>query len=99
MNDFMKLSQFFMDELPDNSPWYGNIKGLVERLIAAGVTFKTKPKTQIDRIRAMNDKEFVEWLGKYILATLDCSGIEHDGFNDGEQEKLLKLLQRPLEEL
>lgn len=39
MTDFMKLSEFFMDELPDNSPWSGNIKGLVEKLIAAGVTF------------------------------------------------------------
>ena len=67
-------------------------------LITNGVTFKSTPKTQIDRIRAMNDKDFVEWLGNYILATLDYSGIEHDGFNDGEYAKLLKLLQRPLEE-
>lgn len=71
---------------------------VADHLLANGVTFKATPKTQIDRIRAMSDKEFVEWLGNYILSTLDYSGIEHDGFNDGEYAKLLKLLQTPLED-
>lgn len=38
MNDHMKLSEILMDELPEEHPWKGNIKGLVERLIANGVT-------------------------------------------------------------
>lgn len=40
MTDYMKLNEFFMDELPEDSPWEGNIRGLVEKLLAAGVTFQ-----------------------------------------------------------
>lgn len=38
MTDHMKLTDILMDELPEEHPWKGNIKGLVERLIANGVT-------------------------------------------------------------
>lgn len=34
-----KLIDLLMDTLPDDSPWAGNIKGLVDHLIANGVTF------------------------------------------------------------
>ena len=36
-----KLIDLLMDTLPDDSPWAGNIKGLVDHLIANGVTFAT----------------------------------------------------------
>ena len=39
MTDYMKLTDILMDELPEENPWNGNIKGLVEKLIANGVTF------------------------------------------------------------
>jgi hypothetical protein len=34
----MQLTDILMDSLPDEHPWEGNVKGLVERLIANGVT-------------------------------------------------------------
>lgn len=34
----MQLTDILMDLLPDEYPWEGNVKGLVERLIANGVT-------------------------------------------------------------
>lgn len=64
MNDHMKLSEILMDELPEEHPWKGNIKGLVERLIANGVTFAkdTDVLTNADRIRAMSDEELAAQL-------------------------------------
>ena len=38
MTDYMKLTDILLDELPEEHPWKGNIKGLVEKLIAHGVT-------------------------------------------------------------
>ena len=38
MTDHMKLTDILVDELPEEHPWMGNIKGLVEKLIANGVT-------------------------------------------------------------
>ena len=38
MTDHMKLTDILMDELPEEHPWKGNIKGLVEKLLANGVT-------------------------------------------------------------
>ena len=40
MTDYMKLSEILLDELPEEHPWKGNIKGLVETLIANGVTIQ-----------------------------------------------------------
>ena len=40
MTDREKLIDFFMDELTEDHPWNGNIKGLVDKLIAAGATFQ-----------------------------------------------------------
>lgn len=42
-SDYMLLSEFFLDELPEEHPWRGNIKGIIEKLLAAGVTFKRDP--------------------------------------------------------
>ena len=41
MADRQRLIDIFMDELPEEHPWKGNIKGLVDKLIANGVTFAT----------------------------------------------------------
>ena len=72
-SDYMLLSEFFLDELPEEHPWRGNIKGLIEKLLAAGVTFKRdpyKPFTNGDKIRAMTDKEIACFLaGKFADAT------------------------------
>ena len=38
MTDYMELTDILMDELPEEHPWKGNVKGLVERLLANGVT-------------------------------------------------------------
>lgn len=38
MTDYMELTEILMDELPEEHPWKGNVKGLVERLLANGVT-------------------------------------------------------------
>lgn len=40
MTNREKLIDFFMDELTEDNPWKGNIKGLVDKLIAAGFTFQ-----------------------------------------------------------
>ena len=40
MTDREKLVDFFMDELPEDHPWKGNVKRLVDKLLAAGVTFQ-----------------------------------------------------------
>ena len=56
-----------------------------------------KPDTNADRIRAMSDEELAEWLEWFVLATIDASGIQHDDFDDGEQEKLLAMLKQPAE--
>lgn len=68
-NDYMLLTEFFMDELPEEHPWHGNIKGLIEKLLAAGVTFKRdphEPLTNGDKLRAMSDKELACFLaGKF----------------------------------
>ena len=45
MTDYMKLTDILMDELPEEHPWKGNIKGLVERLIANGVRLEEKQAT------------------------------------------------------
>jgi hypothetical protein len=42
MTDYMKLSEILLDELPEEHPWKGNIKGLVETLIAKGVTIQKR---------------------------------------------------------
>ena len=69
MNDHMKLTEILMDELPEEHPWKGNIRGLVERLIANGVTFAkdTDVLTNADRIRAMSDGELAESLSKTVV--------------------------------
>ena len=41
MTDREKLVDLFMDELTEDNPWAGNVKGLVDKMIAAGVTFQT----------------------------------------------------------
>ena len=67
--DYMLLTEFFLDELPEEHPWRGNIKGLIEKLLAAGVTFKRNPYapfTNGDKIRAMSDNELAGFLaGKF----------------------------------
>ena len=40
MTDYQRLVDFFMDEIPVDSPFEGKIKYLVEKLIAEGVTFQ-----------------------------------------------------------
>ena len=35
MTDREKLVDFFMDELPKDNPWTGNVKGLIDKLLAA----------------------------------------------------------------
>ena len=44
MTDYMKLVDILIDELPEEHPWKGNIKGLVEKLIANGVTIPVRCK-------------------------------------------------------
>lgn len=67
--DYMRLTEFFMDELPADHPWQGNIKELVEKLLDAGITFKRDsyaPFTNGDKMRLMNDKELAAFLaGKF----------------------------------
>ena len=41
MTDYQKLVDILMDETPEDSPWFGRVKDLVEKLIANGVTFAT----------------------------------------------------------
>ena len=41
MTDYQRLVDFFMDEIPEGSPFAGKIKHLVEKLLAEGVTFQT----------------------------------------------------------
>lgn len=40
MNDRQRLTDLLLDTLPENGPWVGNIKGLVDHLIANGVTIQ-----------------------------------------------------------
>ena len=40
MTDYQRLVDFFMDEIPEDSPFEGKIRYLVEKLIAEGVTFQ-----------------------------------------------------------
>ena len=40
MTDYQRLVDFFMDEIPEGSPFAGKIKYLVEKLLAKGVTFQ-----------------------------------------------------------
>lgn len=67
--DYMLLTEFFLDELPEEHPWHGNVKGLVEKLLAAGVTFKRNPYgpfTNGDKMRTMSDNELARFLaGKF----------------------------------
>ena len=41
MTDYQRLVDFFMDEIPEGSPFEGKIKYLVEKLLEEGVTFAT----------------------------------------------------------
>lgn len=67
--DYMRLTEFFMDELPADHPWQGNIKELVEKLLDAGITFKRDPYvpfTNGDKMRLMDDRELAAFLaGKF----------------------------------
>ena len=40
MTDYQRLVDFFMDEIPEDSPFEGKIKYLVEKLLTEGVTFQ-----------------------------------------------------------
>ena len=42
MTDREKLIDILMDELPKEHPWAGNVKGLVDTLIANGVVVREK---------------------------------------------------------
>jgi hypothetical protein len=42
MTDYMKLVDILLDTIPEDSPWQGNIKGLVETLVANGVTIPVR---------------------------------------------------------
>ena len=74
-SDYMLLSEFFMDELPEDHPWRGNIKRLIERLLAAGVTFKRDPYgpfTNGDKMRSMKDRDLAGFLaGKFTDRTTE----------------------------
>ena len=40
VHDYQRLVDFFMDEIPEGSPFEGKIKYMVEKLLAKGVTFQ-----------------------------------------------------------
>lgn len=70
-------------------------------LIANGVTFKTEPQTNADRIRAMSDEELA-----YLLTTghgnFDCSVCEIGDQRKCDMEcgeRCLAWLQQPAEEV
>ena len=75
MTDYMKLFDILMDELPEEHPWKGNIKGLIETLLANGVTFAkdTDVLTNADRIRAMSDEELMQFLFNEVSNNTICS--------------------------
>ena len=41
MTDYERLTDIFMDVLPEDNPFHGRVKNLVETLLANGVTFAT----------------------------------------------------------
>lgn len=41
MTDYERLTDIFMDVLPEDNPFHGRVKNLVEELLANGVTFAT----------------------------------------------------------
>ena len=106
MNVHMKLSEILMDELPEEHPWKGNIKGLVEMLIANGVTFTkdTNVLTKADRIRAMSDEELAILLADEIPhgdcygCELECETFEGDKFNCPCRNAFYRWLKQPAED-
>ena len=76
-----------------------NVKGFYELYKGddlssdAGASY-VEPKTNIDKIRAMSDKKFTDWLCQYIIDTLDASGMPHSGIDSREKEKMLMWLQQ-----
>ena len=47
MSGYMKLTDIVMDALPEENPWMGNVKGLVEKLVANGVTIRGTEDTPV----------------------------------------------------
>ena len=86
MTDYQRLVDFFMDEIPEDSPFEGKIRYLVEKLIAEGVTFqKWIPVTErlpevgtgtVLVARIYNGKPYVD-VGEFINGTACCWGDEY----------------------
>ena len=77
---------------------------IADILIAHGMTFKTEPQTNADRIRAMSDEELAEWMHNGI-STDPCDYCEYNnGYCDGspckgkaDADKLIEWLKQPKE--
>ena len=97
MTDREKLIYILMDELPEEHPLVGNVRGLVDILIANGVVVREKPQTNADRIRAMSDEELawelMVWrFDAYSKAKGDESTLP------SSQKTILDWLKQPVED-
>ena len=80
MNDYMELVDILMDELPEEHPWKGNVKGLVERLIAHGVTIPV-------HCNACTNSDTIDCSDGMVWCKVMCRYMKEDGFCSlGERE-------------
>lgn len=73
---------------------------IADILVAHGMTFKTEPLTNADRIRAMSDEELAKMLtvGKGAFGCFECQKIRDGECPTNCDEQCLDWLQRPAEE-
>ena len=77
---------------------------IADILIAHGMTIKTEPQTNADRIRAMSDEEIAEWIHNGVSSD-SCDFCEYNnGYCDGspcrgkaETEVITDWLKQPAE--
>ena len=72
---------------------------IADILIAHGMTFKTEPQTNADRIRAMSDEELAEDCVEIILNVMELLGIKNTGRKEEAVKARLEWLQQPAEEV
>ena len=81
-NTRKKLIDFFMDELPENHPWMGNVKGLVDTLIANGVTVQEWiPVTERLPESGVHVLVACEMYGQYLTGKYVCDGFYVDRYS------------------
>ena len=80
---------------------------IAAHLIANGVTIKTEPQTNADRLRAMSDEELAKWILDGVSSDpCDYCGHTNEEFCDGspcigaqDKDVIIAWLQQPAEEV